>query len=291
MSVSSEFHDMSKKISCATTFIIDVKEAASEIDRVLNEMLYNSQPGYIGIPTDVCYTNISKSTLNTPLKTELPQNDTKTEKEAVTDIRKLLEASNRPIIIVDGRATRNKVLPEVEQLLDVTKLPYFTNPWGKGCVTEDSPRFGGLYVGLGSKQDVKDAVVSSDCVLWIGNLPSDFNSGEFTENVEPKIVIEFQLHFVIIDEKKVDLSMKWLLQELVAELKQTPLNMQHAWTTMPRTPYASMEPTPSGPLTQAWMWSRFSGFLKPHDLLIIETGTSQTGIGDTRFPRDLQMFT
>lgn len=48
--------------------------------------------------------------------------------------------------------------------------------------------------------------------------------------------------------------------------------------------------TPSGPLTQAWIGSRFSGFLKPKDLLVIETGTSQTGLAGIRFPGDLQMF-
>lgn len=282
---------MSKKISCATTVIMDVNDAASEIDRVLNEMLYTSQPGYIGIPTDICYTNIPLFFLQTPLKTEFPPNDSKTEKEAIVEIRKLLEVSSKPIIIVDGGAVRNKVLPEVENLLETTDLPYFTNPWGKGCVTEDSPKFGGLYVGSGSKRDVQEAIESSDCVLWIGNLPSDFNTGEFSEHVKPDTVIEFQRHFITINEKKFDLKMKWLLQGLVADFEKTPLKIRHAWSSMPCTPYAEMKPTPKGPLTQAWMWSRFAGFLRSKDLLVIETGTSQTGIGETPFPKGLQMFT
>ena len=40
LSVNREFHDMSKKMSCATTVIMKVSETISEIDRVLNEMLY-----------------------------------------------------------------------------------------------------------------------------------------------------------------------------------------------------------------------------------------------------------
>lgn len=286
-----EFHDMSKKISCATTVLMDTKDAASEIDRVLNEMLYYSQPGYIGIPTDVCYTSTSSSSLNTPLKIDLPSNDKEIEKMAIADIRKLLEASSKPIIMVDGGAIRNQVLPEVENLLKITDFPYFTNPWGKGCVTEESPRFGGLYVGVASKEDVQAAVESSDCVLWIGNLPSDFNTAEFTEHVKPETVVEFQRHYVSIDGRKVELKMKWLLQGLLADFEENPLKIQHKWDTLPCTPYAEILPAPNGPLTQAWMWSRLTGFLKPKDLLIIETGTSQTGIGDTRFPRDLQMFT
>jgi pyruvate decarboxylase len=85
------------------------------------------------------------------------------------------------------------VLPEVEKLLGFTRFPYFTHPRGKGFVTEDRPNFGGFYVGLGSKQFGKDTVEPSDCVLWIGNLPSYFNTGELTEDVAPKIVIKTEL--------------------------------------------------------------------------------------------------
>lgn len=66
-------------------------------------------------------------------------------------------------------------------------------------------------------------VESSACVLWIGNLSSAFNAGKITRHVEPTIVIEFQRPFISIDEEKVDLSMKLLLQELVADLEQMPL--------------------------------------------------------------------
>ncbi len=162
---------MSKKISCATTVILDATVACSEIDRVLNNMLYNSQPGYIGIPTDVCYTKVSSASLRIHLITELPPNDGQVEQQAVAEIRKLLEESKKPIIMVDGGAIRNGVLPEVNRLLEATDFPYFTNPWGKGCVTEDSPKFGGLYVGSGSNKDVQETVESSDCVMWIGSIP------------------------------------------------------------------------------------------------------------------------
>ena len=257
--MNREFHDMSKKISCATTVLMDSKSAASEIDRVLNEMLSLSLPGYIGVPTDVCYTPIPASSLRTPLNIDLPRNETETERKAIANIRKLLEASTKPIIIIDGGATRHDVLTEVTDLCKVTKLPYFTNPWGKGCVTEENPRFGGLYVGLGSKADIREAVESSDCVLWIGKLSSDFNTAEFTESVKLEAVIEFQRFWMSIGEKRIDLKMKWLLQNLVSDLEKAPLKMKNAWSSMPCTPYTSLEPRPSGKLTQA---SRYSSLYK-----------------------------
>ena len=283
---------MSKKICCATTVLMDAETAASEIDRVLNEMLYQSQPGYIGIPTDICYTSISSSSLQTPLKTELPGNDTGAEEKAVADIRQLVEKSSKPIIIVDGGATRNRVLSEVETLCEVTKFPYFANPWGKGAIPEASDRFGGIYYGLGSKADVKEAIESSDCVLWIGKLSSDFNTAEFTEYIDLDRIIEFQRLWISIDGKKFDLNMKSVLQKLNETLQSTPLQLEHAWNSMPCIPYAKLESTvPSGKMTQAWLWPRLAGFLQPNDLLVVETGTSQVGINETRFPKGLRMFT
>lgn len=138
---------MSKKICCATTVLMDAETAASEIDRVLNETLYQSQPGYIGIPTNIWYTNISSPSLKTPLKTELPGNDCGVEEKAVTQIRGLIETSSKPVIVVDRGATRNLVFSEVETLCEVTNFPSFSNPWGKGAVSEASDRFGGLYYG------------------------------------------------------------------------------------------------------------------------------------------------
>ncbi len=235
-----EFHDMSKKISCATTVLTNAETAASEIDRVLNEMLYQSQPGYVGIPTDICYTNISALPLQTPLKTELPQNDSEAEKQAVTDIREHIEKSSKPLIIVDGGAIRNQVLPEVETLCDVTKFPYFSNPWGKGAISEACDRFGGVYSGLASNPGISETIESSDCVLWIGKLSSDFNTAEFTEYISLDKVIEFQRFSVSIDGRKVDLGMKSVLQKLNEDFRSTPLKTDHAWSSLPCTPYTKL---------------------------------------------------
>lgn len=283
---------MSKKICCATTVLMDAETAASEIDRVLNEMLYQSQPGYIGIPTDICYNSISCSSLQTPLKTELPGNDSEVERKAVDEICELIEASSKPAIIVDGGATRNQVLSEVETLCEVTNFPYFSNPWGKGAVSETSDRFGGVYNGIGSKPDIREAVESSDCVLWVGKLSSDFNTAEFTEHIKIDKIIEFQRFWTSIDGRKVNLNMKSILQKLNKHFQSTPVKMEHAWSSMPCTPYPKLASTvPNGKMTQAWLWPRFASFLQPTDIIVVETGTSQIGINDTRFPKGLRAYT
>ena len=157
---------------------MDAQTAASEIDRVLDEMLCQSPPGYIGIPTNISsYTSISSSSLQIPRKTALPRNDNRVEKRAVAEIRELIEKRSKSVIIVDGGATRSNVISEVETLCKVTNFPHISNPWCKGAVSEASDRFG-------SKPDIREAVESSDCVLWIGKLSGDFNTAEFIEYIK-----------------------------------------------------------------------------------------------------------
>lgn len=47
---------------------------------------------------------------------------------------------------------------------------------GKGALNETNSHYGGVYIGEISLPDVKTAVESSDCVLSIGALLSDFNT-------------------------------------------------------------------------------------------------------------------
>ena len=62
-------------------------------------------------------------------------------------------------------------MTEVSELIAATRFPVFTTPMGKGTVDEKSPQYGGTYVGVGSKEDVRSVVESSDLVLWIGMYP------------------------------------------------------------------------------------------------------------------------
>lgn len=51
---------------------------------------------------------------------------------------------------------------------------------GKGVLHETVPEFVVVHSGAGTLSGVKKALESAEVVIWIGNLPSDFNMGEFT---------------------------------------------------------------------------------------------------------------
>ena len=79
-------------------------------------------------------------------------------------------ASNIDIDDVAG-AIRHNMTTLVQELVNVTKIPYYTTAMGKGALDEQQPRWGGFYGGFVSKEDCKAAVEGAECVLWIGNYP------------------------------------------------------------------------------------------------------------------------
>lgn len=130
----------------------------------------------IGISQDVAYTKVPISSLDKKLTTSLPEDDPAVQGQAVKAITEKLEAANSPIIIVDGGAARGSWDKYVAGLIDALRVPFFTTVIGKGIVNEHHPLYGGSYAGAGSLPEANKVVEGSDCVIWLGNLPSDFNT-------------------------------------------------------------------------------------------------------------------
>jgi pyruvate decarboxylase len=100
------YQEMAKHITAATTVIDYAPTAASEIDRVLNVMMLESRPVYIGLSTDIAYEMISDAPLASPICTTLPPNSPDLERKVVADIRAELDKAESLIIIVDGGKSR-----------------------------------------------------------------------------------------------------------------------------------------------------------------------------------------
>lgn len=96
------YENMAKHITAATTVIQNPRSAASEIDRVLNTMMRESRPVYIGLSVDIAYELIASAPLRSPITTALPLNDPELEKKVVTEILSRIEKATKPAIIVDG---------------------------------------------------------------------------------------------------------------------------------------------------------------------------------------------
>jgi pyruvate decarboxylase len=284
------FHKMSEHVTCASTVLHDSATAVGEIDRVLNAMMHYSQPVYIGLPADIAQKTIPSSHLSTSLITTLPANDATLQTEVVSSIYALITGSSNPIIIVDGGATRNRILTQAFALIKLTECPYFVTAMGKGSVSEHLPTFGGVYGGASSVAEVKAAVETSDLILWLGNYPSDFNTGVFTETLNKDVVVDFQRLFVKIGRERFDVKMKYVLEELISALKEKPIAPKQRGVSW--DPYPTDDIKKEAILTQDWLWPTMGKYFKDGDFVIAETGTSSYGIpaASLKHATNVQMY-
>ncbi|KAF5640059.1 pyruvate decarboxylase [Fusarium tjaetaba] len=186
-------------------------------------------------------------------------------------------------------AVRNGVLEESHELIKLTNLPTFTTAMGKGVLDEAIPQFAGVHSGAGTLPAVKEALESVDTVIWIGNYPSDFNTGEFTTVVnQDAIVIDLQRFTVSIGKTQYPVSMKHVLQRLVYSLRSNPVSIASRHVTW--DPYPKFSFQAGDELKQDFLWGALSSFFRPGDIIIGETGTSAFGLCDTKLPSGVMMF-
>lgn len=278
------FADMSKDISCATAKLNDPHEAATLIDYAIRECWVQSRPIYITLPTDMVQKKVEGERLNSPIDLSYPPNDTEKEDYVVEVVLKDLHAAKKPIILVDACAQRHRVLDEVHELIEKSNLPTFVAPMGKGAINETLPNYGGVYAGDGSNQGVRECVESSDLVLSIGAIKSDFNTAGFTYRISQLSTIDFHSTYIRVKYSEYPgVRMAGVLKKVVANMGK--LNIQPGPKASNEIAHEDRGMSNNEAITHAWLWPRIGQWLREDDIVITETGTANFGIWETKFPR------
>lgn len=222
--------------------------------------------------------------LKTPIDISFPPNPAEKEDYVVDVVLKYLHAAKNPVIIVDACAIRHRALDEVHKFVEKSGLPTFVAPMGKGAVNETLPNYGGVYAGSGSNAGVAERVESSDLVLTIGSIKSDFNTAGFTYRVSQLSTIDFHSTYMRVRYSEYPgVSMHGVLRKVTTRMGK--LNIQAG--PAPDNSIAKKDQGMSqGELiTHDWLWPRVGQWLQPDDIVITETGTANFGIWETKFQR------
>jgi indolepyruvate decarboxylase len=169
-------HGVFEQVTCASTVLNDPRTAAYEIDRVIQTIKAQSRPGYIEIPRDL----FDKVILN-GLEAGIAKPEKKTCVEILDDVsdsvKHYLHEANKPIILVGVQVARYNLADKIMKFAEKYRIPVATTFLGKGTIDETHPLSIGVYSGSSSKECVKNAVDESDCLLMIGVLETDVNTG------------------------------------------------------------------------------------------------------------------
>lgn len=281
------FNQMSAAISCYVARLNDPHDAATEIDSAIRECWIRSRPVYITLPTDMVTAKVNANRLKKPIDLSLPVNDPEKEDYVVEVVLKYLHAAKRPVILVDACAIRHRVLDEVHDLIEASGFPTFVAPMGKGAVNETHKNYGGVYAGNGSNPGVSEVVESSDLILSIGAIKSDFNTAGFTYRIGQLNTIDFHSTYVRVRYSEYpNINMKGVLRKVIKRLGKMNVTPTPAPALTNRIPQSEMS-SDSKAITHAWLWPTVGQWLRENDVVITETGTANFGIWDTRFPANV----
>jgi len=277
---------MYERITAASTQLVSAETAPAEIDRVLSACLSHQQPVYLSLPSDVVMMECARPKAFV-FPTPSPS-DPEALREAVHEALGMLDKALKPVVIGDVELIRFKLQKEFAGFLDKTGFPYVTMMLGKTVLSERHPQFIGLFEGDRSRDYVRSRVESADCILQLGALMTDLNTGGFTTNLDDSKTISANIRSVKIKHHNYEnVNLHDFILGLTEKLpRRDPATLEihcaaggcvHRHTE----PY---RPDPPKPLTIKRFFDRMSHFIEAHSIVVAETGVSLFSAAEMLMP-------
>ena len=169
-----------EQLTIASTVLSDPQTAFQEIDRVLHAALRYKRPVYVELPRDL----VSVPGIRHRAADFHERSDAKTLRAALAEAREMINRARQPVILADVEIHRFGLQKEMLKLLAKTNIPFAATVLGKSVVGEEHPLYLGIYEGAMGRDDVRQYVESSDCLLMLGAFMTDINLGVYTARLD-----------------------------------------------------------------------------------------------------------
>ena len=277
---------MYEKITAASTQLVSAETAPAEIDRVLSVCLSHQQPVYISFPADVVMMKCNRPAAFIFPKPE--PSDQAALREAIKEALEMLDKAQKPVVIGDVELIRFKLQKEFAGFLDKTGFPYVTMMLGKAVLSEQHSQFIGLFEGDRSRDYVRNRVESADCILQLGALMTDFNTGGFTTNLDNSKTISANIRAVKIKHhyyENVYLHDFILgLTEKLSRRDSTAMDIHRAADSCVHRHTEPYLPDAQKSLTIKRFFDRMSHYIENKSIVIAETGVALFSAAEMLMP-------
>lgn len=153
----------------------------------------------------------------TPLP--MPQSDPAVLEAAIAAIVEKVTRARTACILPGFLVARANLRQELEAVIDHSGLPFATMFNDKSTLDETHPSSIGMYDGQLMNPEVRAFVEDCDCVLGVGALLTDFNTGAFTARIDRTKSINILYDHVRVGHQVFEhVWMKDVLQELARRL-------------------------------------------------------------------------
>src|SRR5580765_7145424 len=171
-----------EQLTVASTVLSDPQTAFQEIDRVLHAALRYKRPVYIELPRDM----VSMPGIPHHRPREFHEtSDRYTLSEALAEAVEMINCASKPVILADVEVHRFGLQNALLRLASKTNIPVAATILGKSVIGEQHSFYMGVYEGAMGRDDVREYIESSDCVILLGAFMTDINLGIYTARLDP----------------------------------------------------------------------------------------------------------
>lgn len=275
------FYKISQHLSCAHS-ILTPENCITELERLINSALFERRPVYIGIPSDYALMPI-KISENFATNDKSKSNHNALT-EAITAILNKLSNSKKACVIAGILTARFGLAATVQSIIDKTNLPYATMFMDKSVLSESNPNYMGIYNGQIMNLQVSEFIEDCDCVIGIGALLTDLNSGCFTASISPENCI-----CIMPDHVKVGSAVysNVYMKDVLSKLEDLAPSLNHQGLKAQGLgkPISSHNDS----ITAEYLYPRFEQMFRTDDIIIAETSTVSMGLAFALLPNNAQL--
>jgi indolepyruvate decarboxylase len=258
-----------ERMTVAAVSLDDPVTAERDMDRAFAALLRYRRPIYLEIPRDMVHMPLAGPT---PAGAVDEDTDQTALAEAVAEVHSMLAAAKRPVILVGAEVGRFGLHDELTRLVERLNVPIASTLLGKSVIREDHPLYVGVYSGLVARDEVKEFVNQSDCLLILGSILSDvedldarsslFSDGHTIHATADRIAIKHHRYDTI------------RFEDFVKALAATDLPSFESRTLPPSTPSDEAMPPLQASVTLRGVFRHLDGMLDQNTLVIADVGES-----------------
>src|SRR5438094_8207902 len=241
------------------------------MERVIATARAESRPAYILVASDYAVTPVSGSA---PTPYPKPASGPDLAK-AVAEIAKRIEAARSLTILPAYTVSRFKFQDSLRALIEALGCPFAAMAMDRGVLAEAPPPFVGTYAGGASSAAVREAVEGADLLVDAGGVSfNDINTSAYTSRIPPERLVTIGIDHVRIGDR---IYNPVRMGDAFALLARS-VRKKFGYLAPPRETPPKPGGKPDDPITAAALYPRYRDFLKPFDQIVLESGSSTSGI-------------
>ena len=278
--VFGNFVNISAQAACCHA-VITPENCMIEMERLIAEARRNNQPAYMAVPSDFALTPVIWNDVK-PVR--LASND-QSLRRAVAAIESRMESAKSIVALPAYTLARLGLQKEARELIEALGCPFATTAMEKGLIGEGHPQFAGMYAGAASEEETREIVEDAEVVLDLGGVNlNDITTAAYSARLDPNRFVSLGLNDVRVGQQVFGSVRLADMLGALAKLKSKA-------SPRSRKPVQAARLTgkPSDRISMEALYPRYAAFLRAGDTVVLETGSSTSGLTPMTLPDDVRV--